>query len=160
MINQINSFSEAEIQVLIALIELANPKETPNNNFYNFFPKTLEEAASYFRRFREDWPTAYASLVSKGLLLQKRTQYQLTETGQTLAQQVRDARPPIWYWYKEFYLGAPISPAFARYCERLYGKNLCQEGFSDMAQLEVLLHHAKLGENSYLQVDARYTMIN
>jgi hypothetical protein len=28
-----NSLTEAEIQTLIALLELACPKETPNNNF-------------------------------------------------------------------------------------------------------------------------------
>ncbi len=143
-----DAFSEAEIQALIALLELELPKETPNNNFYRFYPKNLEEAACYFRRFREDWTAAYASLLTKCLLLQKGSQYQLTETGRTLAQLMRNARPPIWYWYKEFYLEAPNSPAFTRYCERLYGKNLCQEGFSDMAQLEALLRLAKLGKNN------------
>jgi ubiquinone/menaquinone biosynthesis C-methylase UbiE len=82
------------------------------------------------------------------MLLQKGSQHQLTETGRVLAQKIRDARPPIWYWYKEFYLEAPNSPAFARYCERLYGKSLCQEGFSDLAQIDALLYLAKLGEQN------------
>lgn len=141
-----DNLSEAEIQVLIAHLELACPKETPNNNFYSFYPRNLDEAASYFRKFREDWTSAYASLVAKGLLLQEGSQYQLTEIGRNLADQVRSACPPIWYWYKEFYLEAPNSPAFARFCERLYGKSLCQEGFSDMAQIEALLRLANLGE--------------
>jgi len=143
-----DSLSEAEIQALIALLELVCPKETPNNNFYSFYPKTLDEAASYFRKYREDWTSAYASLVAKGLLYQKGSQYKLTETGLNLAHQMRDARPPIWYWYKEFYLEAPNSPAFAMFCERLYGKSLCQDGFSDMNQIEALLRLANLGEHN------------
>jgi len=142
------SLSEAEIQALIAHLELELPKETPNNNFYSFYPKTLDEAASYFRKYREDWTSAYASLTTKGLLLQKGSQHQLTKMGRALAQQFRDARPPIWYWYKEFYLEAPNSQAFTRFCNRLYGKSLCQDGFSDMAQIEALLRLAKLGEDN------------
>ncbi len=47
--------SEAESQVLIVLIELADPIETANNNFYQFYPKSIEEAAAYFRGLRLDW---------------------------------------------------------------------------------------------------------
>ena len=141
-----DSFSEAEIQALIALLELAQPKETPNNNFYTFYPKTMEEAATYFRKYRVDWTATYAGLVAKGLLIQAGPLYHLTEAGRDQAAQVRDARPPIWYWYKEFFTEAPRSPAYARLCEALYGKNLCQAGFSDMAQLEALLGVMDLGE--------------
>ncbi len=38
---------EAERQVLIATIEMEEPIETDNNRGYQFYPKTLEEAASY-----------------------------------------------------------------------------------------------------------------
>ena len=54
--------TEPEIQLLIALLELTFPVETPNNNFYRFYPKTLEDAATYFRKFRADWSAAYESL--------------------------------------------------------------------------------------------------
>jgi ubiquinone/menaquinone biosynthesis C-methylase UbiE len=143
-----DSFTEAEIQALIALLELAQPKETPNNNFYTFYPKTLEEAATYFRRCRVDWTEAYASLVAKGLLVRADSVYHLTEAGCAQAEQVRAARPPIWYWYKEFFTEAPRSLAYARFCEALYGKCLCQAGFSDMAQLEAMRHALDLGEHS------------
>ncbi len=43
-----HTYTEPEIQLLIALIELSNPIETPNNNFYHFYPHSLEEAAAYF----------------------------------------------------------------------------------------------------------------
>jgi len=35
----VENLAEAEIQLLIALIELEEPVETPNNNFYEFYPK-------------------------------------------------------------------------------------------------------------------------
>jgi ubiquinone/menaquinone biosynthesis C-methylase UbiE len=143
-----DSFSEAEIQALIALLELACPKETPNNNFYTFFPKTLEEAATYFRKYRVDWTEAYASLVAQGLLVQAGALYHLTEAGRAQAERIRDARPPNWYWYKDLFNEAPRSPAFARFCETLYGKYLCQAGFSDMVQLDAMLYALDLGERS------------
>lgn len=36
------NLAKAEIQLLIALIEREEPIETPNNNFYEFSPKSLE----------------------------------------------------------------------------------------------------------------------
>ncbi len=141
-------FSEAEIQVLIALLELVRPKETPNNNFYTFYPKTLEEAATYFRKFRVDWTDAYAGLAAQGLLVQAVSLYRLTEAGCAAAEKVRDARPPNWYWYKDLFAESPRSPTFVRFCEALYGKYLCQAGFSDMAQLDAMLRALDLGDRS------------
>ena len=63
-----HALSEAEIQVLIVLIELSQPIETPNNNFYRFHPQTVEEAAAYFKGFRADWGEAYDDLAQRGLL--------------------------------------------------------------------------------------------
>ncbi|MBK8022521.1 MAG: methyltransferase domain-containing protein [Chloroflexi bacterium] len=139
-----SAHTEAEIQVLIAHLELAHPKETPNNNFYAFFPKTLDEAATYFRRFRVDWAAAYRSLLARGLLRRAGASYELTSEGVVAAARVRDARPPIYYWYEEFYGEAPYSPAFAMYCERLFGKALCQDGFADMEQVDLVFDVAPL----------------
>jgi ubiquinone/menaquinone biosynthesis C-methylase UbiE len=139
MIPTSESLTEAEIQLLIALIELEEPIETPNNNHYRFYPKTLEEAALYFKSFREDWSPAYASLAARGLLEKTGEVECLASAGKTLARQMRLERPPIYYWYREYYRLAPRSRAYALFCERLYGKYLCQTNFSDMQQLERLL---------------------
>jgi ubiquinone/menaquinone biosynthesis C-methylase UbiE len=133
------SFTEAEIQVLIALIELSQPIETPNNNHYHFFPQSMPEAAAYFKGFVEDWTPTYASLSGRGLIERIGKKMQLTVAGFAAATVLRRARPPIYYWYREFYTTAPRSPAYARFCQQLYGKALCQANFSDMAQLERLL---------------------
>jgi ubiquinone/menaquinone biosynthesis C-methylase UbiE len=147
-----DALTEPEIQLLIALLELASPVETPNNNFYRFYPKTLEDAATYFRKFRADWAAAYGSLRMQGLLAEKEgsalSMPALTVAGRTEAERLRAARPPIWYWYEEFFAEATHSAAYARFCERLYGRNLCQAGFSDMTQLDTLLEILTLNQYS------------
>ncbi|MCL5995192.1 MAG: methyltransferase domain-containing protein [Chloroflexi bacterium] len=145
-----DTYSEAEIQVLIVLIELAQPKETPNNNFYTFYPKTVEEAARYFKSYRVDWAGAYPDLAAKGLISKQGNTYVLTPKGIGVANQVRDARPPIWYWYKQYYSSAPHSRAYATFCERLYGKALCQTNFSDMAQLDKLIEVTRLNSRDHV----------
>lgn len=133
-----HALSEAEIQVLIALIELSQPVETPNNNFYRFHPQTIEEAATYFKGFRVDWSEAYDDLAERGLLEPGPEGWVLTAAGLKTAAEVRRARPPIYYWYREYYTTAPFSPAYRRFCEELYGRFLCQTNFSDMDQLDRL----------------------
>jgi ubiquinone/menaquinone biosynthesis C-methylase UbiE len=131
--------SEAETQALIVLIELADPVETANNNFYQFYPKSIEEAATYFRGLRLDWADAFGKLCEEGLVEMRQSAYSLTQAGILTARQVRADRPPIYYWYREFFPAAARSRAYAEFCERLYDKNLCQAGFSDMRQVDEML---------------------
>lgn len=138
------NLTEAEIQLLIALVELEEPIETVNNNFYEFYPKSLEAAGTYFRKFREDWTEAYETLTQKGLIALIDDRHTLTEPGKERARQLRLKHPPIWYWYREYYLKTAKSKAHARYCERLFGRNMCQHGFADMAQVEKLLEVLRL----------------
>ncbi len=132
-------FTEAEIQVLIAVVELTYPIETPNNIGYRFYPKTLEEAASYFRTNRVDWSEAIQHLKAAQLLKNTDQPYQLNEQGEAYARQLRQERPPLWYWYQDFYTATASSPTHAIYCERLFGKNLCQDGFMEMGHLDHLI---------------------
>jgi ubiquinone/menaquinone biosynthesis C-methylase UbiE len=138
MTEEPSSLTEGEIQVLIVLVELAQPKETPNNNHYTFYPKTVEQAATYFKGSRVDWTAAYQSLLHKGYIVRRQEGYALTQPGLALANQVRDARPPIYYWYEQYYALAPDSPAYRQFCEQVYGRFLCQTNFSDMAQINKL----------------------
>lgn len=138
------NISEAERQVLIALIELAEPMETPNNTHYTFYPKTMEEAATYFLTFREDWPPAFASLRARGLLKSGDSGHELTGAGTALARQERLDHPPIWYWYRLYYHITATSRVYSRFCTELYGHDLCQTDFSDMAQIDMLLQVARL----------------
>jgi SAM-dependent methyltransferase len=138
------SLTEAERQVLIAFIELTEPIETPNNTHYAFYPKTLEDAAAYFHSLREDWTSANTRLAECGMLRQDSQGYSLTEVGAALARQERLDHPPIWYWYREYYTITSRSRAYSRFCEALYGRDLCQTNFSDMAQLDLLIQVADL----------------
>ncbi len=138
------NLSEAERQVLIALIEQTDPFETANNTHYAFYPKTLEEAAAYFLSFREDWRDAYASLHSRGYLESRADVYGLTADGMALARQERLDHPPIWYWYRKYYTMVQNSRAYSRFCAELYGRDLSQTDFSDMAQIELLIQIAGL----------------
>jgi hypothetical protein len=141
------NLSESEIQILIATLELADPIETPNNNFYTFYPKDIDAASKYFRGLKVDWSDGYQDLLEKKLIYQADNIYDLTLDGTKIAKDLRRARPPIYYWYREFYASASQSNAYATFCERLYGRNLCQAGFSDMNQIDVMISYLKLKAN-------------
>lgn len=47
-------------------------------------------------------------------------------------------------FYERFYRAVAGSPAHATFCERVFGRNLCQHGFADMAQIDALIAAAQL----------------
>ncbi len=130
--------SEAEIQYLIVLIELEQPVETPNNNHYAFYPKSIKEAGAYFLDLRQDWSTAETSLAQRGFINQAAGANCLTVSGRSAALSLRQARPPIYYWYEQWNTLTAQSPAYDEYCRRVFGRALCQTGFSDMDQVDAL----------------------
>lgn len=138
------TLTEAERQLLITLIELAEPAETPNNTHYTFYPKTADEAALYFLSLRVDTTAAAESLAARGLVLPGEPQPTLTEQGTSLARIERQTHPPIWYWYRQYFTAAPRSAAYSRFCTSLYGRDLCQTNFSDLAQVDFLIEKARL----------------
>jgi 2-polyprenyl-3-methyl-5-hydroxy-6-metoxy-1,4-benzoquinol methylase len=143
-------YRETETQALIVLGELSDPIETPNNNSYTFYPKTVQEAQNYFRRFALDLSGAYDALAHRGLVYRKDHEWHLTHKGYRAAREVRRNRPPIWYWYKEFYTAIEHSRAFSHYCERAYGKDLSQHGFSDLDEIHWMLGMIDLDETKEL----------
>ncbi len=144
----IDNYREDEIQALIVVAELTNPVKTPNNNFYRFFPKNMEEAQTYFRRFALDLSAAFETLAEKGLLYKENDKWSLTDTGKSIARDIRRFRPPIWYWYKDFYMAIEKSRAFSEYCRLVFGKDLGQQGFSDVKQVHKMLEVLKPDEMS------------
>jgi len=147
-IKMTDSYQEDEIQALITLAELTEPVETANNNFYKFFPQSMEEARTYFRRFALDLSMAFETLAEKGLLHKENDKWVLTHTGKALAGEIRRLRPPIWYWYKDFYIAIEHSTAFSEYCQHVFGKNLGQQGFSDINQINKMLEMVRPDEMS------------
>ncbi len=147
-IKMMDIYREDEIQALIVLAELTEPVKTPNNNFYRFYPKSMEEAQTYFRRFALDLSAAFETLAKRGLLSKEGDKWFLTRTGKTIARDVRRLRPPIWYWYKDFYIAIENSQAFSEYCRLVFGKDLGQHGFSDINQIHSMLEIVKPDEMS------------
>ncbi len=47
-------------------------------------------------------------------------------------------------FYTAFYAATEHSQAHHVFCERVFGMDLCQHGFADMAQLELLLQVTRL----------------
>ncbi len=140
--------SEAEIQYLIVLAELQAPRETPNNNHYLFYPRSEDEAGRYFLGLRLDWSEAPLALAARKLVQPAGDGWQLSPHGRDVAAGLRGRRPPIYYWYRQFYPAAASSQAYSEFCRRVYGVDLTQTGFSDTAELEALLQalHPQAGE--------------
>jgi ubiquinone/menaquinone biosynthesis C-methylase UbiE len=141
--------TESENQILIALIELDDPIETPNNNFYAFYPKDIEAASTYFKSLKVDWNKGLIDLLDKKLIVKSKENHILSEEGKEIAGGLRRARPPIYYWYREFYPAVSQSKAYEKFCSRLYGKNLCQAGFSDMTQIDAMVSFLELETGSH-----------
>jgi SAM-dependent methyltransferase len=135
-------FSGAEQQVLIAILELSQGDSPPNRT-------NLEQRGrEYFRRSLVDWSGAFERLIAQGLLTIQDDCYSLKPEGESHAQALRESSPSIQYFYRDYYAATAQSKAHALYCERVYGKNLCQHGYMDMAQLNKLLEVTNLGDNN------------
>ncbi len=136
--------SEAEIQVL-ASVQAAELDTVPTDR------ATLEKGGERFWIFLEDWSDAFPSLAAKGLIEGDDSGYRLTESGRPLGHAYNRERPDkYWYYYRRFYPAAYASATHSRLCERVFGKDLCQEGMVDMAALEDLLARLDLQPGDHL----------
>lgn len=125
--------NEAEIQLLATLRKMELEGQLPKR-------ASLRERGARYRTFLEDWTDAYPSLIEKGLIAGDESAYRFTEAGRPLGDAYHRERPDhYWYYYQRFYTAAHASAAHSRYCERVYGKDLCQEGQMDMVALGDLL---------------------
>ena len=143
-------FTEAEKQLLIAIGWLANrygfmagikanSKSTAEN--------LREFGKIWFGKYLVNWSEAYQSLVTENYLSKTDGIFALTEKGK-LARKVIEADNPLWlYEYNNFFSKAVKSSAHALFCEKVYGKNLCQHGLADVFQLNKLLEVLKLNAN-------------
>ncbi len=48
-------------------------------------------------------------------------------------------------FYERFYEAVSRSPSHAAFCERVFGRNLCQHGFADIKQIDALIEATHLG---------------
>ena len=125
--------SEAEIQVLASIHKLVVESAAADR-------AAVEVRGDRYWVFKEDWSDAFQSLTQKGLISGNDGGYSLTTAGQPVAQSCHSERPDMyWYYYQKFYPAAWASKAHSKLCQRVFGKDLCQEGQTDMASLKHLL---------------------
>jgi cyclopropane fatty-acyl-phospholipid synthase-like methyltransferase len=125
--------SEAEKQLLLAVSALEKQEKETDKG------AVAEYAAGYFGMYLADWAGACESLIHRGLLQLSADHYSVTPEGQPLADHYRAENPKYAYFYEEYYTRTQHSKAHAAFCERVYGKDLCQHGMMDMEQMGKLL---------------------
>jgi len=143
-----DNYREDEIQALIALDELVSPLENPNDAPHVHSPKNIAEAQTYFRRFSLDLTNTFLTLKTKELVQEEDGEWILTQTGKNVADELRILRPPIYYWYRDFYYAIENSQAFDEYSRRVFGANFGQHGFSDITQIQRMLNLLRLNKSS------------
>jgi cyclopropane fatty-acyl-phospholipid synthase-like methyltransferase len=56
----------------------------------------------------------------------------------------------MWDFYDNFYRATATSTVHSEFCTRVFGLDLCQHGFADMAQLDALIAAAQLGPEQHV----------
>ncbi len=92
----------------------------------------------YFGMYCADWAGALPDLAAQGMVVVQGNCFSLTASGIARAQKLQDGHPRHVYAYNEFYYRARRSAAHTRFCEQVYGRDLCQHGMADMHQLDDL----------------------
>jgi len=59
-----------------------------------------------------------------------------------------NSEPMMFDFYTRFYAAVASSSANAEYCQRVYGRNLCQHGFADVADLDHLIRVSGISTGS------------
>jgi hypothetical protein len=125
--------NEAEVQVLASL-QQADDEALPVDR------ASLEKGGERYWIYREDWSDAFSTLIAKGLIVGDDSGYSLTDAGRPLGRAYYDERPEwMYYHYQRFWKPAYESATHSKHCERVFGKDLCQDGMVDMAALQDLL---------------------
>lgn len=106
--------------------------------------ETLERLGDRYWIFKNDYRSAAASLTEQGLLINRATGLGLSQTVTPHADELLRERPDMYYYYyREFYPRAWASDAHSELCRRVFGRDLCQEGMTDMEALDGLLDKCK-----------------
>jgi SAM-dependent methyltransferase len=124
--------SEAEKQLLLVLGRAERRGLPPDR-------PSLVRLAEFEFGTPLDWTDAYASLQQRALIHCDNGHVRLTARGERTRVQVHRHAPYWRYIYDRVYAEAEGSSAHALFCERVYGRDLGQQGMADMEQLQVLI---------------------
>jgi ubiquinone/menaquinone biosynthesis C-methylase UbiE len=129
--------SEAEKQLLLVLGRAARQGLPPNRS-------SLVRLAEFEFGSPLDWADAYVSLQQRALIHCDNGHVHLTEQGARARAEVHKHSPYWRYVFDRLYAEAAESSAYATFCERVYGRDLGQQGMADMEQLQVLIDVLRL----------------
>jgi ubiquinone/menaquinone biosynthesis C-methylase UbiE len=134
--------NEADIQVL-ASIRRAEAEGVACDR------ATIERNEERYWMYLEDWSESWQSLLDAGLIQGDENGYSLTGSGRPLAEHYFAERPDyFWYYYQHYYPAANASIAHSKLCERVFGRDLTQDGQADMDSINDLIAHLEIGENN------------
>ncbi|MGI9271078.1 MAG: class I SAM-dependent methyltransferase [Woeseiaceae bacterium] len=131
---------EADIQVLASIRRAEVRGEATDRT-------SLDDGADRYWKYLEDWSGSWQSLLTDGLIQGDDSGYSLTESGRPLAEHYYAERPDhFWYYYQHYYPAAQASHAHSQLCERVFGKDLTQDGQADMNSLNDLVSYLDIRE--------------
>jgi len=134
------AFNEAEMQALALLFAAENDGGPADHAGLD---KAGEER---YWIYKEDLSAALPALLEQGLIEGDDNGYRLTDEGRPKAQYFNKARSNyLYYNYYHFWQAAFDSKAHTQLCERVFGKDLCQDGMVDMAALEDVIARLNIG---------------
>ena len=145
----IENFTKAEDQLLriIYVFERRPPVDPETGEVLSATFKNLRSRGEeIFGEQLEDWTKARETLVKKELLEYKTSVYSFTEKGKQIFLQLRRKR--LDEGFSTYLLQAATSKAYSLFCERIYGKDLCQYNMMTMPQLEKMLTVLNLSEKN------------
>jgi SAM-dependent methyltransferase len=125
------SLSDARRQILIAVYQLTkhNRPTTPE--------RLVKAGKLIFEDELVDWEGGYQPLLEQGRLRQEGDSYTLTESGYKLAADL--AKRHLSSGFDDVLVRSFRSKTYRRFCELVYGRDLCQYNVADMEQLERML---------------------
>jgi ubiquinone/menaquinone biosynthesis C-methylase UbiE len=133
--------NEADIQVLASIKRAEIEDESTDRG-------TLEGGSDRYWKYLEDWSDSWQRLLDGGLIEGDANGYALTAAGRPHAEKYYAQRPDhFWYYYQYYYPAAQASKAHSELCERVFGKDLTQDGQADMRSIDDLIKYMGITEN-------------
>jgi cyclopropane fatty-acyl-phospholipid synthase-like methyltransferase len=142
----IRRLSTDEIRLLSILGRLAKmDRALDRENIIYLIDRKIPSLSSH-------WQRSARTLTVKGIVRGEdragALRLSLTPLGEQCADWVERQKCLTIHFHNEFYRRAERSKAHSEFCTRVYGKDLCQHGMSDMNQIQKLLAAARLGPAS------------
>lgn len=110
-----------------------DPKRSATKESLNSF------GSIWIGKYKEDWDSAFASLIEKGIFQENDGDFSFTEKGEIQKEKVESETPFFKYEYDQFFDASSKSRAHADFCNMAYGQNLNQHGMIDVYELDSLV---------------------